>query len=164
MEDLILYLGGATFTMKPESFTATQVLSDTKSMCYLMVVPENDASTTQARLGLPFMETYVISLDSSSNNMDFVVNVNAPEGTELNFPDAEDDGLGGWAIFGIIIGCLLALILIILLVCYLKGKGKKESTTGSFVKNDESAHLNDTSVNQGNDSSSDEETRDKSAF
>lgn len=70
MLDLTLYLGDATFTMKPESYTFSHSV-DSGFDCYLRVVQENDADSMTTQLGIPFMETYVTTLNSSSNTMTF---------------------------------------------------------------------------------------------
>ena len=70
MQDLTLYLGGASFTMKPESFTVSHDI-DAVYGCYLKVVQENDADSTTTQLGIPFMETFVTTLNSNSSTMTF---------------------------------------------------------------------------------------------
>ena len=144
--------------MKPQSYTKSED-TDTSKLCQVLVTEASTENSSSTSLGNPFMRTFVTTLDSAGGKMTFAVNANAPDGTSTNFPvdDDSDDGLSGWAIFGIIAGCLLLIILIILLIMYCKGKGKKGDAEVSDVRNDESAHLNDTSVNQQEDSSDEED-------
>jgi len=81
--------------------------------CYLMVQPFDTVV-----LGTLFMSNFITTFDVENGQISLTANANAPEGVTISTTavvvpdDGGDDGLGGGAIAGIVIGALAGVILI----------------------------------------------------
>lgn len=87
----------------------------------------------QVVLGSLFMSNFITTFDLENDQISLIANANAPEGVTITTTDVvpsddgDDDGLGGGAIAGIVIGALAAMILIAVgIYCCTKEK-KSES-------------------------------------
>ena len=78
-------------------------------------------------LGDTFLRNFVTTFDYNNSEMELVINVNAPDGVEIMYK------MSTWKIFMIVLGCLVALALLIWMVICCCKKCRKNKTKKAYV-------------------------------
>jgi hypothetical protein len=134
MQPLSITLQENTYTLPPEAYTFPQ-----QNVMYplcTIAVSYTDKSGGVYILGDTFLRNFVTTFDFASGEMQLTVNVNAPAGITIEY------NMSGWKIFGIVAGCILAVIIIIFITCYCVKKRKQDrlakgyQTIGSSVEHE----------------------------
>lgn len=122
--DLTINLSGGGYTWEVAQADPTN--PDNQYQCYAMV-----KEFTEVILGTSFITNFVTTFDLDTKQISLTANANASTGVSIKSVSKESDddsGLGTGAIVGIVIGAIVVLMLIIGIIWYCKGKGKKDTT------------------------------------
>ena len=101
-----------------------------------IAVSYTDSNSGVYILGDTFLRNFVTTFDYKNGKMKLAINVNAPSGIIIEYK------MSGWKIFGIIVGCLLAVCLVIwAVVCCCKRRNKSKlskayATLGAHERDD----------------------------
>ena len=107
-------------------------LTEVASNCKLLI-EYNEPLEDMIYVGLPFFENFVAAYEYTKGRVKFGLNVNASEGAAIDSTSPWDDlvkkiaGLSGWEIFGLIVG-VIAIILLLVFCCFclLKSLGQRQ--------------------------------------
>ena len=111
MDSITIQLGENYYTMPPEAYTFSAT-SRFSRKCTVGISYTEDSSGIYI-LGDTFLRNYVTTFDFKKNEMRLAVNKDAPTGLKVEYK------MSGWKIFLIILGCLVAVVLLLWLVCCL---------------------------------------------
>ena len=111
------------YTLPPEAYTFSRGNIFQKKCT--IAVSYTDSSGGVYILGDTFLRNFVTTFDYESGEMQLTINVNAPAGVSIEYK------MSGWKIFGIIAGCILFVILVILVIwCCIKKQKKAKLERG----------------------------------
>ena len=83
-------------------------------MC-TVAISYTDSNSGVYILGDTFLRNFVTTFDYHNQEMKLAINVNAPDGLKIEYK------MSGWKIFAIVLGCILAVIcLVMLIMCCIK--------------------------------------------
>ena len=127
MHNMTIQIEKVAYTIPAESFAET---SD--STCKVLI-EYNESLGDMIYVGLPFFENFVAAYEYTKGRVKFGLNVNAYEGAAIDATSPWDDlvkaisGLSGWEIFGLVVG-VIAIILLLVFCCFclLKSLGQRQ--------------------------------------
>ena len=105
----MIQLGENYYTLPPESYTFPQGNFFQKKCT--VAISNTDSSGGVMILGDTFLRNFVTTFDYESSKIELTANINASSNIKVEYK------MSGWKIFGIIVGCLVAVLLIIWIVC-----------------------------------------------
>ena len=123
-KDYTINLPGGGYTWEVAQADPTN--PNDQYQCYVLV-----KEFTEIIFGTSFITNFVTTFDLDTKQISLTANANASTGVAIKSvkKEADDDsGLGTGAIVGIIIGAIVVLVLIIGIIFYCKGKGKKDTS------------------------------------
>lgn len=114
---MTIRLDNVKYTIPPEGYLIENTLGH---LCVVGISPISDSQGMYI-LGDVFLRNFYTTFDFGSNDLRLAINANAAQEVYI------ETVLSGWAIFGIILACLVGLSLIILLVlCIIKKQRAKK--------------------------------------
>lgn len=127
MKPLMINLQENYYTLPAEAYTFSRDNIFQKK-CTVAISWTSDSGGVYI-LGDTFLRNFVTTFDFANGEMRLAINKNAPAGVSIDYK------MGGWKIFGIIVGGLvgLALIIVFLVYCICKCKKNKAKAKGYSV-------------------------------